>query len=127
MSLRRACHILALTALAPTAPLAAQDPQPAVVAGRVLVRADTAVPSPASGATVGIVGTSPVATTGADGRFLIASAPTGARTLRIQLPGYRTTDRALRVRSGDTVRTGNGFIDIVITPSAWDAVRLWIK
>ena len=83
MSLRRACSILALTALAPTL-LAAQDPQPAVVAGRVLVRADTAVPAPANGATVGIVGTSTVATTGADGRFLIAPAPTGARTLRIR-------------------------------------------
>jgi hypothetical protein len=103
VSLRRACFILALTVLAPTL-LPAQEPQPAVVAGRVLMRADTAAPAPATGAIVGIVGTPVVATTGADGRFLIASAPTGARTLRIRLPGYRTTDRAIRVRGGDTVR-----------------------
>jgi hypothetical protein len=103
VSLRRACSIIALTALAPTL-LAAQEPQPAVVAGRVMVRADTAAPAPATGATVSIIGTSIVATTGADGRFLIAPAPAGARTLRVRLPGYRPADRALRVSSGDTVR-----------------------
>jgi len=103
VSFRRARFIIALTALAPTL-LAAQEPQPAVVAGRVLVRADTAAPAPANGATVGVVGTSLVATTGADGRFLIASVPVGARTLRIRLPGYRAADRALRAVGGDTVR-----------------------
>ncbi|MFL5620428.1 MAG: TonB-dependent receptor domain-containing protein [Gemmatimonadaceae bacterium] len=103
MSLRRLRSIAALTALAP-ALLAAQEPRPAVVAGRVLVRADTAAPAPASRASVGIVGTSAATITGADGRFLLAPVPSGARTLRVRLPGYRTVDRAIRVRDGDTLR-----------------------
>ncbi|PYP81665.1 MAG: hypothetical protein DMD35_00650 [Gemmatimonadetes bacterium] len=112
MSLRRACwSIAALIAFAP-ARLVSQDARPAVVAGRVLVRADTAATVPASGVTVGVVGTSIVATTAADGRFVLASAPTGARTLRIRLPGYRTTDRALRLVGGDTVR-----VDVVLERS----------
>ena len=103
MKLSGSTLLVALLALAP-APARAQEPRPSAVAGRVLVRADTSEPTPASRASVAIVGTSIAATTGADGRFLLAPAPVGARTLRVRLPGYRMADRPIQLRDGDTVR-----------------------
>jgi hypothetical protein len=95
-----------LTALAALAPalLGAQETRPAAVAGRVLVRGDSTAPSPAARASVAIVGTSIATVTNADGRFLLAPVPPGARTLRVRLPGYGTVDRAVRARDGDTLR-----------------------
>ena len=92
-----------LIALAP-ALVQAQEPQTGVVAGRVLARADTAEPSAARGATVLIAGTPLVDTTNLDGRFVLDAVPAGTRTVRIRLAGYRTVERAIRLRAGDTAR-----------------------
>jgi hypothetical protein len=92
-----------LIALAPALVAAQQSPS-AAVAGRVLVRADTGAPVPASRAAVAIVGTSIAATTNSDGRFLLAPVPSGPRTLRVRLPGHGTVDRTIRLRDGDTLR-----------------------
>ena len=93
----------ALIALAPVF-LPAQESESGVVAGRVLVRADTAPPTSASGATVTVAGTSIVRATSADGRFLIEALPATAHRLVIRYPGYRTAERTIRVRRADTVR-----------------------
>ena len=103
MPLRRLGFLTALTALVP-ALVAAQETRPAAVAGRVLVRGDSTAAAPARRAAVTIVGTSITAVTNADGRFLLAPAPPGPRTLRVRLPGYGTVDRAIRARDGDTLR-----------------------
>ena len=97
-------RILLIGALTAPALLHAQEPQAGVVAGRVLVRADTVAPSPARGASVLIVGTTHTGTTDPDGRFAFDAVPAGARTVRIRLAGYRTVDRAIRLRGGDTAR-----------------------
>jgi hypothetical protein len=109
--LRHLCSIAALIALAPTF-LAAQEPRPAVVTGRVLVRADTGAPTPAGRASVGLVGSTIATVTDADGRFLLAPVPAGSRTLRVRLLGYRTVDRAIRVRTGDTLQ-----VEVVVEQS----------
>ncbi|HKH90240.1 MAG TPA: TonB-dependent receptor [Gemmatimonadaceae bacterium] len=103
MTLRRIGLLGALMALVP-AVLPAQEPATGVVVGRVLVRADTAAPSPARGAAVTIQGTSRVGTSGFDGRFLLDAVPAGTRTLRVRLAGYRTVERAIRLRGGDTAQ-----------------------
>jgi len=95
--------LAALLAFAPNL-AGAQQPRSAVVMGRVLLRADTAAPAPANGASVNIVGTPISTATSADGRFLLAPVPVGARTLRVRLPGYRPADRPIELRDGDTVR-----------------------
>ena len=89
--------------------LVAQRPSTGVVAGRVTthVPGDTsATPAtlPAAGATVALLGTPLVATTGSDGRFVLEPVPAGTQTLRVRLIGYRTVDRAVVVVAGDTVR-----------------------
>lgn len=97
---RGACLLL----LVPTL-LAAQAPATGVLVGRVTLRADTsAVPAPAPGATITLVGTAMVASTGPDGRFVLDPAPAGAQTLRVRLIGYRTVERGVRVVAGDTLR-----------------------
>src|SRR2546423_8196823 len=102
----------ALTLLVP-ALLAAQNPGTGVVAGRVTTRADSGAAPPAHGAVVSIVGTTLGATADADGRFLVEQVPAGAFTLRVRMLGYRTAERALRVRGLDTVR-----IDITLQTDA---------
>jgi hypothetical protein len=92
--------------------LAAQLPT-AVVAGRVSARADSAASTPLGDATVSIVGTTLGVTTGADVRFTLERVPPGAVTVRVRLLGYRTVDRAVRVRAGDTVR-----VDVVLQTDA---------
>jgi hypothetical protein len=76
-------------------------------------RADSAASTPLGDATVSIVGTTLGVTTGADGRFTLDRVPPGAVTVRVRLLGYRTVDRAVRVRAGDTVR-----VDVVLQTDA---------
>jgi hypothetical protein len=90
-----------------SARLAAQDT--GAIAGRVVLRADTA--APARGAVVSIAGTALADTTNADGRFLLAPLGSGQRTLRVRLPGWRTAERIVLVRAGDTAR-----VDVVLRP-----------
>jgi hypothetical protein len=105
----------ALLALA-SAHLEAQDT--GAIAGRVTLRADTS--APARGAVVTVAGTSLADTTSAGGTFLVRSVPVGTHTLRIRLPGWRTAERALVVRAGDTAR-----VEVVLRPDVQilEAVR----
>jgi hypothetical protein len=84
--------------------LAAQGPGTGVIAGRVVTRADSGVAAPAQGAAISVAGTTLGATAGADGRFLLERVPDGPITVRVRLLGYRTVERAARVRAGDTLR-----------------------
>ena len=84
---------------------AAQEPSTGVVAGRVTSRPDTtAALIPVQNATITIAGSTAAATTGPDGRFMLERVPTGARTLRVRLLGYRLVERAILVRAEDTAR-----------------------
>ena len=84
--------------------LAAQTPGTGVVAGRILARADTGAPMPTPGATIFILGTALRGTADDDGSFVLGQVPAGSHTMRVRLIGYRTAERVLRVRAGDTVR-----------------------
>ena len=75
-----------------------------MVAGRVLVRADTGAPAPAPGATLSIVDRGVVTTSGVDGRYVLETLPVGNVTVRVRLTGYRMVERTVRVRAADTVR-----------------------
>src|SRR5688500_15315930 len=75
------------------------------------MRPDTSASSPALGATVSVNGTALGATTDADGRFRLEPVPAGSVVLRVRLQGFRTADRAVRVRAGDTVR-----VDVTLLP-----------
>ncbi|MFL5607038.1 MAG: TonB-dependent receptor [Gemmatimonadaceae bacterium] len=94
---------IALICLVP-ALLVAQRPATGVLAGRVTARADTGIAMPAAGAAISIVGTLLGTATDDDGRFLLDNVPAGPMTVRIRLLGYRTVERAVRARGGDTVR-----------------------
>lgn len=109
---RRSVAAFALSCLLPAA-LAAQDPT-GVIAGRVTMRADSAVaPAPAGGATIRIAGTSRLATSGADGGFVLADVPAGRVELRVHLLGYRSDARPVTVLAGDTAR-----VAILLEPEA---------
>lgn len=69
--------------------------------------------APARGATVSLVEAGLGTTTGADGRYVIEGVPAGAYTVRIRQLGYRTVDRPVRVRTGETIR-----VDAVLQPEA---------
>ncbi|HJU67317.1 MAG TPA: TonB-dependent receptor [Gemmatimonadaceae bacterium] len=85
--------------------LPAQEASTGVVVGRVTSRTDTAaVLSPVHNATISVVGTAAATTTGPDGRFVLDRIPAGVQTVRVRLLGYRIVERAVLVRSGDTVR-----------------------
>jgi hypothetical protein len=79
----------------------------------VTARGDIGSVSPAQGAAVALVGTALRTTSDAGGRFLLDRVPAGSHTLRVRLLGYRTLERALQIRSGDTVR-----VDLVLEPEA---------
>ena len=91
--------------------LTAQGPTTGVVMGRVTARADTGAAAPAPGATISVVGSTRGVSAGSDGRFLLERVPAGPRTLRVQLVGYVTADRAIRVSAGDTLR-----VDVTLEP-----------
>jgi hypothetical protein len=93
--------------------LAAQTPATGVIAGRIMAGVDTAIATPARGASVSVVRTGRAATTGADGRFLLERVPAGEVIIRIRLLGYRTADRAIQLHAGDTAR-----VDFVLEPEA---------
>jgi len=101
--------------------LAAQGPVVGVVAGRVtlsvdsanVARGDSGATTSAQGAAVSIAGRAIGTTTSVDGRFTLERVPPGALTLRVHLLGYRTVERAIRVRAGDTVR-----VDVTLRPEA---------
>jgi hypothetical protein len=103
-------RILALLCVIPALAVA-QAAATGVVAGRAILRADSAAVAPAARAGVSIVGTALGTNADADGRFLIERVPAGAATVRVRLLGYRTADRAIHVPAGDTVR-----IDMVLQP-----------
>jgi hypothetical protein len=103
----RGLPIVAALLASCAAPLAAQDA--GAIAGRVVLRADTS--APARGAIVSVAGTSLADTTTAAGRFLIPSAPAGTLTLRVRLLGWRSAERRVLVRAGDTTR-----VEIVLLP-----------
>jgi hypothetical protein len=60
---------------------------------------------------VSVLGTTLGATTAADGRFVLERVPPGERRVRVQLLGYWTVERAVRVGGGDTVR-----LDVALQP-----------
>src|SRR4051812_16203138 len=92
-----------LMALVP-ALLAAQSPRIGILAGRVVARPDSGGERPLAGVTVSIVGSSANTTTDGAGRFVVNGAPIGAVRVRMRLVGYRTVERAVRVRANDTTR-----------------------
>lgn len=51
-------------------------------------------------------------TSARDGQFIVPDVPAGVHTVRVRLLGYRTVDRSIRVRSGDTTR-----LDILLSSS----------
>lgn len=94
--------------------LAAQA-APGVITGRVSVATDSVgnVGGPAARATLAVAGTRLVATTNADGEFLLEQVPAGDVRLRVRLLGYRVLERDVAVPSADTLR-----IDLVLIPEA---------
>jgi hypothetical protein len=69
-----------------------------------MARADTGIAVPAAGVAVSVAGTTLGTMTADDGRFLLDGVPAGPLTVRIRQLGYRTVERAIRVRAGDTAR-----------------------
>ncbi|HEX6039473.1 TonB-dependent receptor plug domain-containing protein, partial [Longimicrobium sp.] len=57
---------------------------------------------PVQGARVTVDGTSLGAATGADGRYVLRNVPAGARTLRVAMLGYGSTQRTVTVTAGGT-------------------------
>ena len=100
---------LAAAALLALASAALEAQGTGAIAGRVL-RAETGSRA-AVGAVVSVDGTSLADTTTAGGDFLVRSVPAGTHTLRIRLSGWRTAERAVLVRAGDTTR-----VDVVLRP-----------
>jgi hypothetical protein len=84
--------------------LVAQGAPTGVILGRVQVQADSGGARLGAGASISVVGTSLIGIAEADGRYRIDRVPAGAATLRVRLLGYRSTDRAVRIRAGDTLR-----------------------
>ncbi len=80
-----------------------------VIAGRVT----EANGGPRTGASVSIVGTARGAIANADGRYVISGVPAGQALVRARLLGFRTVERAVVVRDGDTTR-----IDFVLEAEA---------
>ncbi len=94
--------------------VSAQSATTGVVTGRVLIRPDTgSAATPAIGAAVTVAGTGLGVIVASDGRYRLDRVPAGAATLRVRLLGYRAMERAIRVRSGDTVR-----VDVTLQPEA---------
>jgi TonB-linked SusC/RagA family outer membrane protein len=90
-----------LVEMAPT--LAATSSGASVVAGVVSGRVtNAATGAPLAGAQVVVVGTRLGATTGADGRYSIASVPDGAHQVRVTLLGYAASDVTVTVANGQT-------------------------
>ncbi len=107
-----------LTCLLP-ALVAAQEPTTGVVAGRITARADSGVRVPLVGATVTIAATGAAQSTDADGRYVLDRVPAGSHTLRIRNVGFRTVERTLRVRAGDTTR-----VDVTLASPFLAPVRI---
>jgi hypothetical protein len=74
------------------------------VIGRISTRTDSGGLAPITGAAISIAGTALAAASDSDGRFLLERVPSGAHTLRVRRLGYRTAERAVVVRQGDTAR-----------------------
>ena len=90
-------------ALAPGAVIGAQQVRDStgVIAGRVV---DAATSEARAGTGVAVVGTTRGAIADTDGRFVIAGITAGQTTIRARLLGYRTLERGVTVRAGDTTR-----------------------
>ena len=102
---------LALLLLVLFARVAAAQSATGTVAGRVTTVATDRVPAGLAGAIVAIAGAPREATTAADGGFMLFEVPAGRRMLRVHRQGYRSTERAIDVTAGDTLR-----ITIVLQP-----------
>ncbi|MDB4874599.1 MAG: TonB-dependent receptor plug [Gemmatimonadetes bacterium] len=88
--------------LAVAFPAAAQTAaQTGVIAGRTL---DASTGEPRPGVGVAIVGTTRGAIADLDGRFIIPGVPAGDVSLRARLLGFKTLERRVIVRAGDTAR-----------------------
>jgi hypothetical protein len=72
-----------------------------VITGRVV---DATTSEPRAGTAVAIVGTTRGAIADASGRFTIGDVAVGDVSVRARLFGYKTIDRAVTVRAGDTTR-----------------------
>ena len=81
-----------------------------VVAGRVV---DAQRAEPRAGTGVAIVGTTRGAIADVNGAFVIPGVPVGDVTVRARLLGYRTLERVVTVRVGDTTR-----IELRLEPEA---------
>jgi hypothetical protein len=107
---------VALLCLAPCL-LTAQATAAGTIAGRVTTRADSGPPAPLAAAEVWLADTtlsdSWRVTTAADGRFVLERVRAGAATVVVRAPGYRTAQRSVRVRAGDTTR-----VDVVLQSEA---------
>ena len=92
-----------LLAVLPCMKAGAQQPRDTtgVLAGRVV---DAVSSEPRVGAGVAIVGTNRGAIADASGSFVIAGVPVGNATIRARLLGYKTLERGVTIRAGDTTR-----------------------
>jgi TonB-linked SusC/RagA family outer membrane protein len=73
-------------------------------AGRIRGRVTSATNgAPLQGARVQVIGTAVVTGTGADGRFLVPSIPTGSHTVRVTLLGYAPQQKSVTVVAGGEV------------------------
>jgi hypothetical protein len=112
---RYAATALALVlALSPVIHAQQRRDSTGVVAGRVV---DAVSAEPRAGTGVAILGPAGAATNGAiagpDGRFVISNVAAGEAAVRARLLGYKTADRRISVRPGDTTR-----VDFALEPEA---------
>jgi hypothetical protein len=101
--LSKYARALALAALLilPPALAAQQRDSTGAVAGRVI---DATTSEPRAGASIVITGTTRGVLVDGDGRFVIGGIAPGDVPIRARLLGYRTIDRVVTVRAGDTTR-----------------------
>ncbi len=84
-----------------------------IVRGQVT---DAASGDPLPGANVVVEGTSMGTATGADGRFVLARVPSGARTLHASFLGYETQSAQVTVEPRSTVVQNFGLQTVELTP-----------
>src|SRR5262249_17038769 len=84
------------------------QPPTGVVAGRVT---DATTREARAGTAIGVVGSSRGAIADSTGHYVISSVDTGNVTLRARIIGYKTLEREVHVRAGDTTR-----VDLALEP-----------